>query len=355
MSTKIPEAYNLNKKVARTYKRIKELFRYISDENVIVAYSGGKDSTLVLHFLLRLLEENPTLVKTKVHIVYSDTGVEIPAYSQYVYSFLDRLKKWIELKSLNEVIKISIIRPLPTESFWYNIIVKGYPAPTYLFRWCTKRLKISPMRRYISQNLPAVLLLGSRATESSTRSKSLKKRKLSKLWTRYDDVPGVKAFLPVVDWDDADVIKYLKISKTPWGDSYDDLLTLYEKAAFCNNNEKSSCRWPRFGCWVCTVIKKDRTLLGLSANGDPLAKELYLFKQYLFVETRKPENRILLPTGRYSKIKPQVRLKLFNELVKFQKRIKHKYGVEIISDSELELIRRDLRRYVLGDKNDDSI
>src|SRR5260370_830937 len=64
-----------------------------------------------------------------------------------------------------------LLYPKLEESFWVNLIGRGYPAPRPQFRWCTERLKIKPSNRFISQLVAdcgeAILLIGSRKAESS--------------------------------------------------------------------------------------------------------------------------------------------------------------------------------------------
>ena len=59
------------------------------------------------------------------------------------------------------------------ESFWVNIIGRGYPPPNRTFRWCTERMKIDPVNALVKQRVghwgEAILHLGARRAESSTR------------------------------------------------------------------------------------------------------------------------------------------------------------------------------------------
>ena len=56
--------------------------------------------------------------------------------------------------------------PSRENSFWVNLIGKGYPAPRNKFRWCTDRLKIAASNTFINSvvkdNGQAMLLLGTR-------------------------------------------------------------------------------------------------------------------------------------------------------------------------------------------------
>jgi DNA sulfur modification protein DndC len=69
------------------------------------------------------------------------------------------------------------LTPTVKDSFWVNLIGKGYPAPRHKFRWCTERLKIRPSNAFImsvvKQSREAILLLGARKQESNARAKVL--------------------------------------------------------------------------------------------------------------------------------------------------------------------------------------
>ena len=66
------------------------------------------------------------------------------------------------------------LTPEVEDSFWVNLIGKGYPAPRKKFRWCTERLKIRPSNKFIRdvvrQNGEAILVLGTRKAESQRRA-----------------------------------------------------------------------------------------------------------------------------------------------------------------------------------------
>jgi len=324
----------LIKKIKRSKNRIHNMLKDNKDKTIIFAFSGGKDSTLTLHFLLEILSKSRNNNFSKnIYVVFSNTGVEIPVYERYVYEFLDKLKNWINHENIP--LKVVEVKPVPEKTFWYCLFVRGYPMPTYSFRWCTRVLKTEPMRNFIKNHTPAVVVLGVRESESSTRKKTIKKRKTSKLWSSYDGVPNAKAFMPIVDWDENEVFECLENSTTPWGESYKELLNLYKLAS-------SNKGIARFGCWICSVVKRDKTLQCLYNNGYTLAKELDKFKWYLYDESRKPKNRIKLKNGRYSKIKPNVRRKLFGEFIIFNNTIIERYGVSLISDEEVKYIKKNM-------------
>ena len=64
---------------------------------------------------------------------------------------LDRMRKCSEQNNLN--IDANLLKPLIEESFWVNIIGRGYPPPNRVFRWCTQRMKIDPVNALVKQRV----------------------------------------------------------------------------------------------------------------------------------------------------------------------------------------------------------
>lgn len=156
---------------------IKEL--YLADDVPwIVGYSGGKDSTAVLQLTWLAISELPVEQRRKpVHVISTDTMVENPIVAQWVTRSLSSMRESAVQNTMP--MQPRLLHPKIEESFWVNLIGKGYPAPRPQFRWCTERLKIKPSNRFIRQvvtdNGEAILLIGARKAESSSRAHVLKK------------------------------------------------------------------------------------------------------------------------------------------------------------------------------------
>lgn len=136
----------------------------------IVGYSGGKDSTLLAQLVFELLMAlAPGDRKRPVHILCNDTLVESPVLMAYIDRQLSRLSEAAD--NLHLPITVVKTSPAPDQTFWVNLIGRGYPAPTRQFRWCTDRMKIQPTSNYIlkqvSSNGEVILLLGVRRAESA--------------------------------------------------------------------------------------------------------------------------------------------------------------------------------------------
>jgi len=102
----------------------------------VVGYSGGKDSTATLQLVLKALEGLPAEDRTKpVHVISTDTLVENPVAAAWVSRSLDVMAQTAD--DLDLPIKPHRLTPKVEDSFWVNLIGRGYAAPRPKFRWCT--------------------------------------------------------------------------------------------------------------------------------------------------------------------------------------------------------------------------
>jgi DNA sulfur modification protein DndC len=252
---------------------------YLADDTPwVIGYSGGKDSTAVTQLVWLALaglagdERN----KKPVYVITTDTLVENPIVAGWVRSSLQALKK--AATESNLPFHPELLEPPPADSFWVNLIGKGYPAPRPGFRWCTERLKIKPASRFIESTASrygeAILLLGARKAESAVRSASLTRREaLSKEGlTAHPELVSTLVYAPIQDWSNDDVWTFLMRSANPWGISNKDLMALYRGATEDNecpivvDTSTPSCGNSRFGCWVCTLVDQDKSMKAMIQN-----------------------------------------------------------------------------------------
>jgi DNA sulfur modification protein DndC len=129
---------DINEKLAEIISEIRD--EYLSSEQNypwIIGFSGGKDSTLVAHAVFEaLLSIAPSQRTRHVHIVSNDTLVESPL----VIAHLQSLQ--IEMRQAANNLRLPIIvvttQPELEQSFWVNIIGRGYPTPNQTMRWYVK-------------------------------------------------------------------------------------------------------------------------------------------------------------------------------------------------------------------------
>ena len=164
---------------ATSYHGIKSALRqlYLDDPRPwLVGFSGGKDSTMLASLIVEIVAGIPDGQRKKpVAILCTDTRVEIPAIVEMVEGTLARMQKFSQQNNLN--LETNLLKPPPEQSFWVNIIGRGYPPPNRTFRWCTQRLKIDPVTVFVNQRMghwgEAILHLGARRAESATRGQTM--------------------------------------------------------------------------------------------------------------------------------------------------------------------------------------
>jgi DNA sulfur modification protein DndC len=167
------------------------------------------------------------------------------------------------------------------DSFWVNLISKGYPAPRNKFRWCTERLKIRPSNKFIRdvvrQNGEAILVLGTRKAESQKRAQTMAPHEANRVRDRLSpnaNLSNSLVYTPIEDWSNDDVWLYLMQVKNPWGHDNKTLLGMYQGASeggecpLVVDTTTPSCGASRFGCWVCTVVEKDRSMEAMIKNDE---------------------------------------------------------------------------------------
>lgn len=326
----------------------------------VVAYSGGKDSTLLLQLVWETVAELPAEErKRSVLVVGNDTLVESPLVIRHLRDSLDMIDKAAEKGGLP--IETQITEPCIDQTFWVNVIGRGYIPPTRNFRWCTDRMKILPTTRLLERitrdTKGSVLLVGTRRAESQNRQRTMDRRKVAAdRMNPHSAVEGCRMFAPLADLDDDDVWMTLMQRRPPWGGTHRRLITLYRNAGggecplVMTKEQAPSCgsSSPRFGCWTCTVVKKDRSLRGLIDSGHAEAEKmeaLFDFREWLIALREDNDNR--LPVRRDGNAKQRddgsrifgpftltVRRKILERLCALEKRI----GESLILPAEIDSI-----------------
>ena len=254
---------------------------YLSDEIPwVVGYSGGKDSTAVLQLVWLALAELPEGDRSKpVYVISTDTLVENPVVALWVSKSLDRMGRHAAVQGLP--LTAHRLTPAPENTFWVNLIGRGYPAPRPKFRWCTERLKINPSTQFISSVVQkygeAILVLGTRKAESAARAKVMERFEQKRVRDRLSpngSLPNSYVYSPIEDWSNDDVWMFLMQVGNPWGYNNKDLLTMYQGASadgecpLVVDTTTPSCGDSRFGCWVCTLVEKDKSMHAMIQNDD---------------------------------------------------------------------------------------
>lgn len=284
----------------KKYSEIQKL--YLSDERPwIVGYSGGKDSTVILQMIWIALSTLPEeKLKKKIYVVSSDTMIENPLIYSYLKRNIDLINQCARVQKIP--IEAQMLKPEPTDNFWTLLIGKGYPTPRQKFRWCTSRLKIKPIDLFIDtiteQYDEVIVVLGVRREESKSRSESIEKRSVEgKLLKVHATNTKAYVYAPIEFFDNEEIWFYLMNNENPWGNNNRDLLDLYNSASdpsecvIQHDKDAPSCGHSRFGCWVCTVVSKDKSLTSFIENGYDELRPLLKFRNELVSMRDKEQNR----------------------------------------------------------------
>lgn len=298
-SLRIVESSRLERRhVDRIEDEIREV--YLADDRPwVIGYSGGKDSTTALQLTWYALSKLPPEKRKKpVFVISSDTLVETPV----VVGYLDRTLKQIAeaAQRLGLSFTADKVHPEIKDSFWVNMIGKGYPAPSKRFRWCTDRLKIQPANRFIEDRVnqygEVVLVLGVRRAESASRAQVLNlHRKKGELLSRHTVLKSAWVYAPIEYFETEDVWSYLLSVPCPWGGSNRDLVTMYRNAQagecpLVVDTFTPSCGNSRFGCWVCTVVERDKSMEAMIDSGQEWLEPLLELRDYL-AKTQDPTKK----------------------------------------------------------------
>jgi DNA sulfur modification protein DndC len=335
----------------------------------VVGYSGGKDSTAVVQLVwlsICDLKKKDKQLKP-VHIISTDTLVENPIVASWVSKSLQSMEEAVNKEELP--ITTHRLTPKLNDSFWVNLIGRGYPAPRYKFRWCTDRLKIDPtnefIREVVRKNGEAIIVLGVRKAESAVRARAINRHKIDSprdLLSRHPILPNSLIYSPIENWSNDDVWLFLMQTPNPWNYNNKDLLTLYSGATsggecpLVVDTSTPSCGTSRFGCWVCTLVDKDRSMAAMIQNDEEKEWMLPLleFRNELDIQDdrhlrdfRRMRGHVQIYKGRPvpGPYKQSVRENFLGKLLEIQKWIRINgpdsvRNLELLSAPELNEIRR---------------
>lgn len=228
----------------------------------VLAYSGGKDSTvaldIVIRSLLQLKKFNSAALKRKIYLTTAQTHLDLVT-DPLKQSELAKIRNLIKEQELP--VKIVEVSAPIEKSFLYLTIGRGYPLPkSRMNRWCTERLKIEPSQKEHKAIEPALTVTGVRLSESAERRNNIENRQVSEFFSD-------KEFMPIVNFTIDDVWSYLVREGMAWGDA-EKLGQLYKEAtgecglrqrkAGAGEKNDDPCG-ARTGCIICPVVTIDKS------------------------------------------------------------------------------------------------
>ncbi len=183
-----------------------------SIEDMLVSFSGGKDSTVTSHLVNRALGTNRVL-----HI-FGDTTLEFPYTIEYRKRF-----------STNEESKGVRVLTAKNREKNFEDLCDIVGPPSRVMRWCCTVFKTGAIQKTISSaykdKTNILTFQGIRRNESASRSK----------YERETESPKISkqtVAAPIIDWIDFDVWLYILTTKIDFNDAY-------------------RLGYTRVGCWCC--------------------------------------------------------------------------------------------------------
>ena len=347
-----------------------QLYRDTGGIPWVVGLSGGKDSTALTMLLLETIEMLPPPIrnKKKVFVTCVNTLVEAPPVIEHVHSFIGELKNYVRDRELP--VEVVELVPDVSQTFWVNLIGRGYPTPIRDFRWCTDRMKVRPGMEFLKQNPeifgePPIVhfLLGTRFDESISRQRTMETH--TKLGTdihNHGIIPTAGVIRPIENWTTDDVWDYLLRDEwgagglNPFQNINQKLAIMYRDAAsgecpVIHDPTKQTCAGSRFGCWTCTVVEVDSSLREMIDTGGSRydSEKLTLladFRDRLKEERNITKNRVQgrnrrgtilvqrdgsIGVGSYT-------IEYRKELLKRLQKLEEDFGEPLISQPEKDLI-----------------
>jgi DNA sulfur modification protein DndC len=332
----------------------------------IIGFSGGKDSTVLLTLvwlaLQKIRENNPTAtLKRQVYVVCNDTMVENPVIEEYVITVLQTIQKAAKEQQLPIIVKTTT--PQIEDTFWCCVIGKGYPVPNNSFRFCTEKMKIKPTSTFITNQVvadgEAIILIGTRLAESQQRAKSIKKHDIKgHRLSKHPLNPNTYTYAPIKDLMLEEVWWIINAIPSPWEFDNQILFKIYMDASaddyecpvVVTDDKHKSCGQSRFGCWICTVVKEDKSMSALIKNGVEWMQPLLDFRNRLVENRNISENRsetrrngqlAVDETGhRMGNYTMEYRIQLLQELLTIQKNTQQcRSSIDLITSQELIAIQ----------------
>lgn len=327
--------------LSRAYRRVIDAIESEpAPRNWIVAFSGGKDSSLVLKlFWTAFLAQHRG--GHSLEAIYCDTGSENPLAAALAKSMLDELAA--ESAAAGIAFKKHVLMPPVKRRLLVRIAGRGYPPPNTFFRWCTKDLRIRPVEAFMGSRSPEdVVVLGVRSGESKQRDRSFGFSSTLKFWScQLEGTSKHRIFMPIADFSTEDVWDGLHWLSTPAAIPASDLWALYEKASgecpIIRLPDTPPCGSGRFGCWLCTVVRKDKSAEHLIAAGHNELQPLIDFRSWLLTIRNEPSYRCTVRRSGAAGLGP-FRLSARREILRRVKVAEQLSGLPLLTPEEEDAI-----------------
>lgn len=260
--------------------------------HLVVAYSGGKDSSCTLALTLWAAQEwvqegNPV---PTIHVAHSDTRVENPLIHAYNQRQLAKIRRysseklpiqvWLAEPGLSHDYLVSLIGGRTIASVGSNTkcqqTMKAYPLKQLKGRIKKQLAQTTGSKR---KDLRIVSVIGTRFDESLVRGAAMQERGESATEARVlNTASGELVLSPIANFTTDDVFELIgrvTSGKLSTYDSWEELLTVYRDmnggdcmvVAYVAGTEvpRAPCS-ARTGCWTCLRVARDKSAENMLAD-----------------------------------------------------------------------------------------
>lgn len=238
---------------------IRDTAKAYPHENVVISFSGGKDSSVVADLTVRALS-NPSIVH-----IFGDTTLEFPLTIEYAQRFRENNSKVIFKTAKNK------------EQEFYKVCEDIGP-PARMLRWCCSMFKTGPITRVLNnlyRDRDILTFYGIRKCESTSRSK------YNRIENNAESVKiqKQKVASPIFLWKDIDIWLYILGEKIDFNDAY-------------------RLGYDRVGCWCCPNNNERAQFLSRIYMSDKAIK----WREFLIgfaVKIGKPDAEVYVDSGKW--------------------------------------------------------
>lgn len=256
---KLMQNYPLQLKIAKTEQRIREWVSFYGLDGVYISFSGGKDSTVLMHIARRLYPN--------IRGLYIDTGLEYPEVKAFVKTWdnIDIVRPRLSFKQVIENYGYPVISKEQSQYIYQYRVAKSektkdtrlngnkwgrgkisnkwkfmLDAPFKISDQCCNIMKKNPAKYYEKEN-NVVPIVGTLAEESALRT------------THYMKA-GCNAFdskrpksTPLGFWTNQDILQYIKEYNIEIPSVYGEIIEEEGKLK-TTGCDRTGCLYCMYGC-----------------------------------------------------------------------------------------------------------
>lgn len=240
-------------------------------EHWAIAWSGGKDSTCLVTLVVWLILSKRVTAPKTLTVLYADTRLELPPLWHAANTIREELAEHVEdLAALGCTLDVRTVMAPLDKRFLVYVLGRGVPPPNNnTLRWCTRQIKVDPMRAELGRLLDrgdVLTLTGVRLGESAARdarialSCSKGDGECGQGWYQRDLADRGQATLaPILHWRICHVWEWLDLW-APKAEHGDWSTRLLARAYGGRDGDEAAELAARTGCSGCPLATVDTAL-----------------------------------------------------------------------------------------------